>query len=342
MPTAAEAVGAKTPLASDLAEGVKAIASNQKITFRRYVRLVLPADGYVFWVKAELLSESAIFNAARLNGTPFNSPASVSRVTKTKIVTGSLHYATDTRQEEAETYAVNRVVFTAPSEVEDLNAIAPNELWLAEFQGVRFAFTGRKAFYKQADLYHYFGDAVYADMEPQIVDRPEQFDAKSVIVSNSLPIWLSMNGYDRPAWLPFAPPPATFYPSFLVDDNIRPPFVSVHVVPDSTKAIGGAPVLGRTLSHSQLASERVRLTIWGLRNDEAQTLVDFVNQFTLETDLIGIMNQPILRDEKRTQSELSTIAMKKVIEFDVSYYQTAARDVARQTILSAVPTVTTI
>lgn len=342
MPSAAEAVGAKSPLASDLAAGVEAISSNQKITFRRYVKLVLPADGYVFWVRADLLSESAIFNAARLNGTPFNSPADVARVTKTKTVNGSFHYATDTRQEEGENYALNRVIFTAESEVEDLNAISPNELWLGTFQGVRFAFSSRKSFYKQADLYHYVGDAVYSDMETQIVDDASTFNATSVVVSNSLPIWLSMNGYDRPFWLPFAPPPATFYPSFLADENVRPPFVAVHVVPDSTRAIGGAPVLGRTLSHSQLATERVRLTLWGLRNDEAQTLVDFVNQFSLETDLIGIMNQPILRDEKRTQSELSTLAIKKTIDFDVSYYQTAARDVARKTILSALPTVTII
>jgi hypothetical protein len=48
------------------------------------------------------------------------------------------------------------------------------------------------------------------------------------------------------------------------------------------------------------------------------------------------VNTPIMRDEKRIQSELDLLAMKKTIEFDVSYYQTRTADIARQLILSAI------
>ena len=50
------------------------------------------------------------------------------------------------------------------------------------------------------------------------------------------------------------------------------------------------------------------------------------------------MNTPVVADEKRTQSELNTIAMKKSIEFEVNYNQATNRDIARQFIQSCVPT----
>jgi hypothetical protein len=42
------------------------------------------------------------------------------------------------------------------------------------------------------------------------------------------------------------------------------------------------------------------------------------------------MTSGAIRDEKRTQPELGILAMKKTIEFDVSYYQARANNVARQ------------
>ena len=51
----------------------------------------------------------------------------------------------------------------------------------------------------------------------------------------------------------------------------------------------------------------------------------------------GILNTPTVRDEKQIQNELSTLAMKKRIIFDVSYYQQMMRDTARQMILSCIP-----
>ncbi len=250
------------------------------------------------------------------------------------MVQGSLHYATDSRQEEAESYGANRVVFTALSPVNDLNELGPDEMYIGTFQGLRFAFSSRGMFYRQADLQHYVGYAVYADMETQVIDNVAQLDTRSVIVSNSLPIWLSLNGY-----APFygIGNPVTLYPSFLLPNNLRPPFGAVHIGPD-TAAIGGAPRLDRTLSHTQLVTERVRVTLWGMRNFNALDFLDCVCQFSLDHDTLGIMNQPVPRDEKRTQNELDTIAQKKTIEFQVNYYQSTARNIARQLILSAIPT----
>lgn len=337
MPTVDEALANQSPLAADLKAGLDAISANQTVRFTRYVRLVLPLDGYVFWVKADLLSASALLNASPLNVWAPNQAQRIAVPATYLDAAGSLHYSTETKQEEAQTYGLNRVVFTSKTEIQDLNEIASNELYIGQIDAVRFAFSARGSFYRQAGLYHYVGMAIYPDMGPQIVDAIDGFDASNVIVSNSLPIWLGLNGY---ASVEGFANPLTLYPSFLVPANLAPPFGGVHIAPETTRAIAGAPLIGATGSHSQLVQERVKITLFGLRNFNAMDFVDAVNAFSLETDLIGIMNQPTIRDEKRTQAELGTIAMKKSIEYDVNYYQGTARNVARTLIAQAFVAVT--
>ena len=62
-----ETIGAKPQLASGLAQGVETISNYEEITFTLYVKLVLPLDGYVFWVNATLLTDSALYNASQYN-----------------------------------------------------------------------------------------------------------------------------------------------------------------------------------------------------------------------------------------------------------------------------------
>ena len=333
-----EATRQGSQLNAALKPGVESISSNQTVTFVKYIKLVLPLDKYIFWVRADRVSTGALLNAARFNAFVLNSPSVVVTPAPTLVARGSLHYATEKRQDETETYSMNRIVFTAEDEVQDLNQIGPSVLFLAEVGGVRFAFSQRGSYYEAAKLYYYVGSAVYSDMDTQIVDDPNSFDRRNVIVSNSLPIWLAMNSY-APTWpIPWPAPSIPFYPSFLVPPNLPPPYASIHI--EGTEAIGAAPAFSRTLTHTQLTKERVRVTLYGARNYNALDLIDFVGQYTLDNPTImGVSNQPIAVDEKRTQVELGTIAMKKTIVFDCNYYQTRVADVARQLILSCVPDV---
>lgn len=342
MASAEEAFFARTPLGSDLKAGVDTLSLNQEVTFTQYVKVILPFDGYVFWVRADKLSETALLNSSVFNSYVLNLNDTIITPAKTIDAKGSFHIATDLKQEEEEVYAVNRVIFTSEVEVNNLNRIAPNDLYIATYGGVRFAFSARGSFYKQADLYHYTGSAIYADMDSQIIDDPLTLDTRNIIVSNSLPIWLSLNGYapTLPSY-GFGNPYLMLYPSFLSPNNMVPPFGAVHIYPESTLAIAAAPFLGRDSTHSQLAKERVKITIWGLRNYNAQDFLDCIYQYSRDYDYIGLMNIPIIRDEKRTQSELSTIAMKKSIEFEISYKQSAVRNIARQMIEKSIPSVST-
>ena len=338
MSTLDESISSASPLNADLKVGVESISRNEVVTFTKYVRLVLPLDGFIFWVRADKLSASALLNASALNAFALNQPLVITTPAPFLQARGSLHYATETRQDESEIFTVNRVVFTAEDEVQDLNQVGPNVIFIATIDDIKFAFSSRGMFYQAAKLFHYGGAAVYSDMESQLIDAVHGFDSKNVVVSNSLPFWLSLTGL-KPGWpFHFTMPSVTFYPSFLVPKNLSPPFASVHVPPDGTRAIAAAPSFGPTMTHTQLAVDHVRVTLYGLRNDHALDYVDFVTQYALDSGLVGIMNQPIIRDEKRTQVELMALAMKKTVDFDVNYYQTRINSLARQLILSAIPT----
>jgi len=351
---------AKTPLAATLEAGVDAISYDQTVTFKLYVRVILPIDGFAFWVRADLVSEGALYNSLLFNDRATalyaKAPSSTARdLPPFKIeAEGSLHYATQTTQEQEANDARNRVVFTSEEPIVDLNEVGDNLIYIAEFDvpqefdeaeprgrtRIRFAFSQRESYYVQAGLHHYVGASVVPTMASQIVDSPLQLigAARQQIVSNSLPFWLMFNNYD-PAW-PVPPRPAIpLYPSFLVPDNLRPPYGVVHVPPTSTQPVQSQPYYGRTFSQSMLVSENVEMTIYGANNIAVLDLITALVQYSFDNpSYFGITNSPIPQDEKEGQSEFNTLAQKKRITFALSYNQYAARRVVRQLILHCFPT----
>jgi hypothetical protein len=339
--SAAEAAQAKGPLGSALAAGVEVLSLSDEVAFTRYNRLVSPFDGSVFWVKADVLSQSALLNRIGFNTSEFNQPALVAQPAPVMTVKGSFHYSTRQDQNEAETEGVSTVIFSALSPIQEFNDVQPDALWVGTYGGdaegddgpITFAFSQRGRYYKEADLFHYSGTAVLPVFKTQLIDSADALAGKMAIVSNSLSIWLSLNDY--------APPYAGFnnvvpmFPSFLIPDNYPPPYGVVHIEPGGTIGLQSAPWLSPHSSHYQLSQDRVRVTLYGLDNAAALSFLDAVNQFSYDLCQIGLMSVPVIKDEKRTQSELNVIAQKKTIDYDVSYYQQSARDVARQLIYKA-------
>lgn len=279
-----------------LAVGYQTLDSDATITFLKYVRHVLPLDGYIFWVKD-------------LSAAPL-------------VIEGSLHYSTDQQQNEDETIGLNRVILTTEQMVQDFNAINSNVMYIGQINDIRFSFNSHGKLYKEAGIYHYRGDAIYPAMLTQIIDDPTQLSTLQV-ATNSLPIWLSLQ-----TSMPI-------YPAFLAPANLRPPYATVKIA--DTRALQSAPYICADSSHFQLVTEKCKVTIYGNRNNDALDFQDFVLNYSLDSDAIGIMNMPIIIDEQRTQSELGILAIKKSIEFEVNYYQGRAQNIARQLILSAVP-----
>jgi hypothetical protein len=325
MPSVAESEIAGTPLNSVLDAGLMMLSANQTIEFIPYARLVLPMDGFVFWVRADLLSPSALFNSGAFNEVTYDLPRTASGAPASISVKGSLHVSVDLTQSEDETLALNHVIFTTSEQIRALDEINPEELFIGQFRGIQFAFSRQGNFYEQAGLYHYVGDAINGAMAAQIINDLNTFDTHNRVVSNSLPLWLTLNSL------------MPVYPSFLVPPNILAPYAAVHIEPSSTQAIQSAPYISGTGTHTQLVQERVKFTLYGVRNDAALDFQDMIFQYSLDTDSIGIMNTPVIRDEKRGQRELSAIAMKKTFELDVNYYQSRVQDISRQFILSAIP-----
>lgn len=314
-----ETVGAKPQLASGLAQGVETISGYEEVTFTLYVKLVLPLDGYVFWVNASLLTDSALYNASQYNALLYNNyPEGVPA--RQITAKGSFHVSQEMHQLADRTTVYNHIIFTSLQPIQDFNLINPQFLYIANYQGYKYAFSRRENYYKQADLYHYRGDALYSMMSTQVIDTMTGFDTESVIVSNSLPIWLSLNQF------------FPMYPSYLVEQNLPPVYASVDIDPRQTTALQDFPLLDPESNPYQLVKDTVTIELFGVRNHDALNFVNYILDYSRNTDNIGLMNMPVMQDDKVTQPEMGIIAQKKTITFEVSYYQTTVNDVARKLI----------
>ena len=299
-------------MAATLAAGVSQLSGQQTVTFQQYTKSIIPTDGFVFWV-------------ATGTSQPFS---------------GSLHVLTERRQDEDQTLAANTLVFTATQEIAQLNSVSPNSMWVGTWPvdgtTLQVAFASTGANYQQAGLWHYRGFAVYPALASQLIasesDLPE-----GPIVSNSLPIWLAQN-----ALFPV-------YPSYLVPDNVTPPYITAHVESGDTIALqqfpyfdwsgasnpNGDPSPLYQVPSWQLMRDSVRLTMYGLNNQQALQFYAALLDYSMNTDAFGFCTAGVIRDEKRTQVEIAVIAMKKRLEFQASYYQSTADAIARRLILSA-------
>ncbi|MHB8372264.1 MAG: hypothetical protein ACYDBI_06095 [Thermoplasmataceae archaeon] len=300
-----------------LKAGLQQLSRNQAVSFQKYTKTILPADGYVFWVA---------------------SGSSVS-------FTGSLHVASDRVQEEDQTIGINSFIFTSENEITELNDIDPVTMWVGTWATpnsatLQIAFSRRGPYYQAADIWHYSGFAVYPALSSQLVNAISDLPAEP-IVSNSLPIWLALQSLGVST--------VTAYPSFLVAENIAPPYVSVHIDPEQTDSVQGFPVysfvnppsgpaLGNMISN-QLMTDRVRLTFYGLTNQQAIQYYASLISYSRNTDAFGFMNSPAIRDGKRSQVEIRAIAMKKTLDLDISYYQTTADALAKRLIKAAAATI---
>lgn len=301
-------------MASVLQAGVRQISGGQDFTFTQYVRVVLPADGFVFFVLASAANP------------PPPDPTPVQLAAYSFTENGSLHVSQRVNQVEDNTTALQDVVFTTKRQLREFTDLAPGTLYLMTLpNGTVVAFSAQRGRYDQAGIWHYSGRALYPYEESQILDDPADVGAEQ-IVSNSLPIWMAMSTLELPV-----------YPSFLVPLNLPPPYVAADI--QGTSGLGQTPLEGPDSSQTQLAQETVRFTFYGLRNG---AVLDFQRE-VLQNSLggsYGIMNIPVPVDGKATQSEFGIIAQQKTMDVQVNYYQARARDIARKLILSAFITIT--
>lgn len=290
-------------LSSVLQSAVETISSSQQITFRLYVRKVLPLDGFVYWVNAAILTE------------PEQAKVGLSL---TRVISGSLHRQVVSEQSESATGAINNIIFTPLEQADNLNTVDPDAVYFGEYDGTQFAFSRMESRYTQAGIYHYRGTAILPTMRTQIIEKAEDISDEQIL-SNSIPIWLSLNQF------------ATVYPSFLSPSNLRPPYIVADV--RATSPLQSAPHYD---VRCQLVADQVRLTLYGLTNAQALQFVDYVISTALEDEEFGITNVPVVIDGKRSQVEMGVLARQKFVDFDINYYQATALDVAHQLIKKAI------
>lgn len=292
-----------TQLASVLSSAVETISAGQEITFRLYVKQVLPLDGFVYWVNA------AIINSDELKRLEITNTHAVS-------IKGSLHRQVFTEQSETLSRAVNSIIFTPVEKIDDFNVENPEAIYLGEYAGTQFAFSRMDSRYSQAGIYHYRGNAVLPTMRTQIIDSPDDI-SDDLILSNSTPIWLSLKKF------------ATVYTSFLTPSNLKPPYIVADVRDSHPLQVAPVMVNGERWQHTQ---DRVRITLYGMSNADALNYRDYVVSAAMEDEEFGITNLPVVTDGKSTQVEINALAKLKFIDFDVNYYQATARDISKQLI----------
>lgn len=299
---------AKTELNATLTQGLDDLSRFQVVTFTKYIRKVLPLDGFVFWVKASVLSSA-----------PDSEPDTVN-------VKGYLHLTTESIQDDEQLYDRNVVTFTAQADIDPFNDIGSDVLYIGEFFGIQFSFSRRTGLNESANLYHYSGEAIFPYMRSQIINSADDIDLADVVVSNSLPIWLSLSQF------------MPMYPAMLSVQNLVPPYATVKCGEPSP--VAGAFCLDEKQNQYQLVSEDVTITVTGLRNAAVEDFLRYVQDYTLSDKAeMGVMNIPVIQDERITQNELNIIAMRKKVKFKVNYYQQRMRNVARRLITSAIPSI---
>lgn len=288
-----------------LREGIAQLSGREEFTFTLYKRLILPADGFVFYAPATSVTPPITSLAASFT------------------TLGSLHLSQTTIQDVAESYARQDVIFTTQTQVIEFEQIDSSDL-LYVFElpnGSLAAFNGQRKRYDQAGIWHYTGRALLPYEATQFIASPTDIPSDAV-VSNSLPFWLAMSTDSLPV-----------YPSFLVPQNAIPPYVAADI--GTTEGIGSSPLYGSNFSQTQLAMETVRFTFYGVRNNGVLDFQRALLQNSLDGNSYGVMNIPVPVDGKKPQSEFGIIAQQKTMDLQVNYYQARARDEARKLILSA-------
>ena len=302
---------APSGMSADLRTGIQQLSGDQQFTFTLYQRLVLPADGFVFYAPATSVAPPVTPPAA---GFSF-------------ATNGSLHLTQTTQQERDVNYTRQDVVFTTKTQALDFAAVAEDQLYVLTLpNGSLAAFNGQRGRYDQAGIWHYAGKALFPFEATQFVATPDAISLGGIIVSNSLPFWLAMSTDGLPV-----------YPDFLSPSNLTPPFVSVEI--RGTAGIAASPHRDSLNGQTQLVTETARFTFYGVRND---AVLDF-QLALLENSFVGdygVMNTPVPVDESRTQSEFGIKAQLKTMDLELNYYQARARDVARKLITSAFITIT--
>lgn len=308
-----------TAIRGALRDGLEILSQGppREIEFQLYSRAVLPLDGFVFYVP-----------------------------TVKQTFRGSLHYSQEIVQNEDETQGFATVTFTSEEQIAIFSDAPIETLFVASVDGFRFVFSQQQGLFAQSGpLYHYFGHSVQPALATQLIDREGSIDLNQTVTSNSIALWLALNRYRSPFYdgysnvgVPFYQAPIILYPSFMVPPNIVAPYGAVHIGEDDTEALQVVPYVDTRRNHTQLVKDRVKITLYGLQNNLALDFQDTVNQYSRLYGYFGIMNMPVMRDAKRKQEELLTIGMKRVISYEIDYYQSRVADVGRQLILSCVPT----
>src|SRR5690242_963805 len=127
MPTGSEALDNQSQIRAGLDAAIEQISADQTVAFRRYAKVALEQDGFVFWVATDDKLDAK----------------------------GALHYATDRHQDEDETVGANQFIFNSETEITQFNIASPTSMWIGTWPvtggaPLRVAFAQRGNYFREA------------------------------------------------------------------------------------------------------------------------------------------------------------------------------------------------
>jgi hypothetical protein len=303
-----ESANVQTSMQAVLAAGIKVLSKSQKVLFQEYFKYTLPLDGTVYWLRST------------------NPPLEIE---------GSLHFISDKKQEVDQTVDVNRVIFSSLQEIANLNQQNSQNIFISQIIDdsgdlIQAAFSTRGSFYEQSKIWHYRGDAVYPALMTQLINDLNELPLQPM-VSNSLPLFMALNQY------------GTTFPSFLVSDNLIPTYIVANIT--ATEALQSSPIPFSKKSTdnpntynfgtAQLMQDTVEIIMYGMNNQKAIKYLNYLLDTSVNKGEFGFCSIPSITDEKYTQTELGIIALKKKMQFKVSYNQITLDSIENNLIKSA-------
>lgn len=359
MPSVIEGLGQASQFAGAMDAGLRIIDRNQHVCFTRYQRYVLPADGYVFWVSTGVtLSVAGSLHYS----------VDVRQNEDETIALNRITFTTEEPIQEFNTIAPN-VLWIARLE-QPYRGLTPSPILFAFSSRSAYYKQAETHHYVGIAVQPPLLSQL-VNNQAQIPTAP--IVSNSLPIWIGMPGWIgtfapSGNSLSViPVYPSFAVPtnvgppyiaahippesttPLQAYPSWDQGVVANPSgsgfgrfafgqggFGTLNYIYGAAEQDSGASPLYDQPA-SQLVQETVRLTFYGLNNQTAIQYVSQILTYCIYTDgaTFGITNMPALRDEKRVQTEIVALAMKKSCEVQVSYYQGAADAVARRLILAA-------
>lgn len=277
--------------AGALQDGLDTVRQGQTISFITYERVILPYDGFVYWVKTG---------------------------NEQTLVASMVHDENELHHEDQNFRNDSGLIITTTEPLLDFSQDGLDTMSVFEYNNNLYVL--RKTGYnsEQSGLFHNIARVIEPALRSILLDSKDDFLKKKAQFTNSIGLFVLLScGYFE-----FVSIDYPIYPEWLVPLNKKPPYITVGVTETEALNNGFNTVnVDNSLFLVKPAKDYVDINLYGLDNNEALNFLVKLERWSLFYKKIGFLNMPRIKDEQLAQNEIGSLAQKKIIELEIFYYQ---------------------